>query len=322
VIAYPEIVCQWPDRGAGTDIDSISLFHSPAAQIEMPQEIPPLRLIEDVFDYDSDDNPDFVPCGDLDEFDGEAEGMPVDGTNSGPDLVNPSIQEAARRASNRRNQGRSILRKVQAVCKLLTDLDLSIGDFIHALSWGDPECTADDVVRYHWMALLQNDLLPILQNWNKPPYTHKYTGRGTEITKTFAVECVTEVVQEEMKTISKLFQSDPDPLSLASLMSFNFSETATKLKKNAPVLWHILKKVGWSVRQAQQNTHKTPENVNFQYKYICGTNSIYCRSLLTSLECYHSADHCVTTDLQHYGPSICKHVGFLHVPLMHSMQQG
>ena len=180
-------------------------------------------------------------------------------------MVNPPIQEATRQASNLRNQGRSLLPKVQAVCKLLTDLDLNIGDFLHALSWGDPECTADDVVRYHRTALFQNDLLlHTLQNWNNPPYLHNH--RGTAILKTFAVECVTEVVQEEMKTISEVFQPGPDPLSLASLTSFNFSETATRLKNDAPVLWHVLKKVGWSVRQARQNTHKTPENVSYLNK--------------------------------------------------------
>ena len=47
--------------------------------------------------------------------------------------------------------------------------------------------------------------------------------------KTFAVACVMEQAQEEMKTISRHFQSGPDPLSLASLTSFNFSETATRL---------------------------------------------------------------------------------------------
>lgn len=75
--------------------------------------------------------------------------------------------------------------------------------------------------------------------------------------KTFAVGCVTEVVQEEMKTISELFQPGPDPLSLASLTSFNFSETAMRLKNSAPVLWNI----------------KTPENVT----YILGMLS-FCRS--------------------------------------------
>jgi hypothetical protein len=42
-------------------------------------------------------------------------------------------------------------------------------------------------------ALFQDDLLlRTLRNWNKPPYIHKHTGRGTEITKTFAVECVAD----------------------------------------------------------------------------------------------------------------------------------
>jgi hypothetical protein len=231
--------------------------HSPTPQIKMLTEIPPLRLSEDVFDYDSDDDPNFVSCGDLDDPDGEVEVMGM----TEPDLVNPPIQEAARRASNLRNQGRGLLPKVQAVCKLLTNLDLNISDFLYALSWGDPECTADDVVHYHRTALFQNDLLlHTLQNWNKPPYIHKH--KGTEIMKTFAVGCVAEVVQEEMKTISKVFKSGPDPLSLTSLTPFNFSETATVLKNDAPVLWHVLQKAGWSVRQAQQNTHKTPENVN------------------------------------------------------------
>lgn len=224
----------------------------------MPSEIPPLRLLEDAFDYESDDDPSFVPCGDLEDPDGEVE-MEVD---SEPDLVNPPIQEAARQASNLRNQGRSLLPKVQAVCKLLTDLDLNIGDFLYALSWGDPECTADDVVRYHRTALFQNNLLLCtLQNWNKPPYVNKHG--GTEITKTFAVECVAKAVQDEMKTIAEVFKSSSDPLSLASLTSFNFSETATILKNDAPILWCILRKAGWSVRQAQQNTHKTPKNVYY-----------------------------------------------------------
>lgn len=81
--------------------------------------------------------------------------------------------------------------------------------------------------------------------------------------KMIAVECVTEVVQEEMKTISNHFQPGPNPLSLASLTSFNFSETATKLKNDTPVLWCILQKARWSVQQARQNTHKTLENVNY-----------------------------------------------------------
>ncbi|KAI9434229.1 hypothetical protein H4582DRAFT_2112639 [Lactarius indigo] len=217
----------------------------------MPQEIPPLRL-EDVFDYDSDEDPDFVPCGDLDELDGEVEGMDE------PDLVNPPIQEAARQASNLRNQGRSSMQAPNRPCNVTVGTFSSI-DFLHALSWGKSECITDNVVCYHRTALFQNDLLlHTLRNWSKPPSLHKH--RGTEVLKTFAMECVTEVVQEEMKTISEVFQPGPNPLSLASLTSFNFSETATRLKNDAPVLWHILKKVGWSVWQARQNTHKTPEN--------------------------------------------------------------
>ena len=227
----------------------------------MPKEIPPPRILDDVFDYASDDDPNFVPCGDLDELDGEGDGM----HNIKPDLVNPPIQEAARQASNLRNRGRSLLPKVQAVCKLLTELDLNIGDFLHALSWGDPECTADPIVRYHRAALFRNDLLlHTLQNWNKPPNLNSH--KGSEIMKTFAVEWVTERLQEEMKMIARHFQSGPDPLSLASLTSFNFSETAKRLKNDAPVLWCILRKAGWSVRQARHNTHKTPDNVNYANK--------------------------------------------------------
>lgn len=188
----------------------------------MPQEIPPPRIFEDVFDYASDNDPSFVSCSDLDGLEGED----IHNTEPEPDLVNPPIQEATRQASNTRNQGRSLLPKVQAVCKLLTELDLNIGDFLHALSWGDPECTANAVVCYHRTVLFQNDLLlHTLQDWNKPPNINNH--RGSEIMKTFAVACVMEQAQEEMKTISRHFQSGPDPLSLASLTSFNFSETAT-----------------------------------------------------------------------------------------------
>ena len=127
----------------------------------MLTEKPPLRLSEDVFDYDSDDEPNPVPYGDLDDPDGEFEVMDI----TEPDLLNLPIREAARQASNFRNQGRGLLPKVQAVCKLLTSLDFNIGDFLYALSWGDPECTADDIVRYHRTALFQNDLLlHILRN--------------------------------------------------------------------------------------------------------------------------------------------------------------
>ncbi|KAI0262077.1 hypothetical protein BC834DRAFT_806292, partial [Gloeopeniophorella convolvens] len=106
--------------------------------------------------------------------------------------------------------------KVRAVCKLLTDLDLNIGDFLHALSWGDPECIADDVVRYHRTALFQNDLLlATLRNWNKPPHVQEH--RGTEIMKTFAAECIVEETQDEMKVIAQHFHADSDPLSLPSL---------------------------------------------------------------------------------------------------------
>lgn len=54
----------------------------------MPQENPPLCISEDVFDYASDDDPNFVPCGDLDELDGEEEGIDV----TEPDFINPPLQ--------------------------------------------------------------------------------------------------------------------------------------------------------------------------------------------------------------------------------------
>jgi hypothetical protein len=109
------------------------------------------------------------------------------------------------------------------------------------------------------------------------------------------------MVQEEMKIISEVFKSGPDPLSLTSLTSFNFSETTTMLKNDAPVLWHVLQKAGWSVQQAKENMHKTAENVNYLIK-LSIANLIYCRLSLTFLECYHSASHSTITDLQHSGP--------------------
>src|SRR6267378_4200936 len=105
---------------------------------EMLQDLPHLDFSEDVFDYGSDDDPECIPCEDLDESD-EEDKMDVQVDNNS-ELVHSIIQEPARHTSNHWNQEGSLVSKVREVCNLLTKLDLNIGDFLYALSWGDVEC--------------------------------------------------------------------------------------------------------------------------------------------------------------------------------------
>ncbi|KAF9221030.1 hypothetical protein BS17DRAFT_712270, partial [Gyrodon lividus] len=71
--------------------------------------------------------------------------------------------------------------------------------FLHAISWGDPGCVADNQVQGAHTTLMNSDELPfILQNWWKPPHStasrKSCTKAAHNVVEDFTHKCLRDVL--------------------------------------------------------------------------------------------------------------------------------
>jgi hypothetical protein len=158
--------------------------------------------------------------------------------------------------------------KVKEVLSFMKQKKINLPIFLDALSWGDAGCRSDPEIQYARTSLMVSEELPgILTRWYKPPRSlnHKKGKRPAGARNTlleFAVECVSDVVDREMKCSASLFLSPPEELTEEHLTKLDFKKFKTKIIRDAPVFWGLLRRAAYSKKQELRNRHKDPDMVS------------------------------------------------------------
>ena len=135
------------------------------------------------------------------------------------------------------------------------------------MSWGSPKCHSDRKIQYARTSLLASkELIQILRRWFEPPQsTKERKGRrpvgARETLYQFALECITDKVDCEMKASAFLFTSPSEEFSEAHLLDMDFeNQMKPKVQSHAPMLWQIIKQA-CTPKQDRSNKEKNRELV-------------------------------------------------------------
>jgi hypothetical protein len=156
--------------------------------------------------------------------------------------------------------------KVKETLSFMKQQKINLPIFLKALSWGDAGCHSDPEIQYARTSLMVSEELPgILRCWYKPLRSPNHKGKrpaGARHTLlAFAVECVNNIVDQEMKCSAPLFLSPPEELTEEHLMKLDFRKLKTKIIQDAPVFWGLLRHAAYSQKQEMRNRHKDPDMV-------------------------------------------------------------
>ncbi|THH14429.1 hypothetical protein EUX98_g9612 [Antrodiella citrinella] len=228
--------------------------------------IPPLPPI------DSDDELD--DFHDIDDFDWS---QPLPGEDSfdipGPDILEepasvrsqyqPHMSFYATYTDSVENNlsQEEIGRRSADVVTYMKRRGLNLAVFLNAIIWGNPICTSRADVQHERTTFMSSKYLKIvLENWWRPPGGAK---SGQQVIQDFAVGCTQEVLTAEMNHIAPSMRPDDNPLEHDNLTSVDFEEFGTYLSGTggAPILWMLLMSLAWGVRQAKENSLKSPFHV-------------------------------------------------------------
>ncbi|KAJ7466528.1 hypothetical protein FB451DRAFT_1485526 [Mycena latifolia] len=183
----------------------------------------------------------------------------------GPNTVREPIHRSNSRHLRDNLGPGDLLAKVKAILDTMQTQRINVAIFLDALCWGDPACISDSKVQYARTALMTSEELPgILERCYHPPRSaaggvRPEGGRGTLLD--FAVKCVSDAVDREMKISAPLFLSPPEELSEEHLTGLDFEELALSVQKHAPILWRIFRHTTYTPEQAARNKHKNPDMV-------------------------------------------------------------
>ena len=151
--------------------------------------------------------------------------------------------------------------KVLHVLQAMDEVGIKLPAFLHAISWGNLECTQNDTVRAARAGLMTSAELPrILQYWWKPPRkktSHKRRPNGAkQVMEDFAHQCMTTIIRKEMQLLSSIFRSSVGPdVTKEQLTSFDFGSMILSARTQAPILWIILSTIVCK-KQVQKNPEK------------------------------------------------------------------
>jgi hypothetical protein len=207
--------------------------------------------LEELFLFESEENA-LAATSSEDESDEEAHNL--DGFSSSEESDDdeniPSIPVCIEntRLKKAKLEG-NLAAKVRNILDYISTLGLDLPLFLDAVSWGSPQCHSDRKIQYARTSLLASKELPqILRRWLKPPRRMK-EGKGRrprgarETLYQFALECVTDKIDREMKASAFLFTSPSEEFSEAHLLDMDFEK---KMKPNvqsyAPTLWQLIKR--------------------------------------------------------------------------------
>lgn len=158
------------------------------------------------------------------------------------------------------------------VLRILTFMDghnMTLADFLDAISWGDPHCTLNAKIRNERTILLNSPELPgILRRWWKPPRPRKgkkaRPKRARDVMQKFALESAQQVLEEELELLMELFKSPAgNDIKEDHLTGVSFSKMVAQVQKIAPNLWACLFRLARSASQQARNPQKKPANVSF-----------------------------------------------------------
>ncbi|KAJ7074429.1 hypothetical protein C8F01DRAFT_1043623 [Mycena amicta] len=137
--------------------------------------------------------------------------------------------------------------KMLHVLNALEDSGLDVPLFLDILCWGRPCAVRNGRIRYARTALMCSDELPnIVQCCLKPPRWNSSTRKkratgGRKLLGPIVMRSCIEAVQEEMKTLAPLLETDTaTDVQAESLTGFTFIKLHAAMSNAAPTFVHIL----------------------------------------------------------------------------------
>ena len=155
--------------------------------------------------------------------------------------------------------------KIRGILAHISRAGLTLGSFLHAVSWGDAGCVRDPQIRAARTALMNSPELPvILKNWWMPPRTstsRKSRPQGAHsILEEFAVECVRGTLDSELDALCEQFRT-PDDIQEEFFTGIHFKQLVEQCQTVAPMLWGLLSASAYTKSQVRRNSKKTPSKV-------------------------------------------------------------
>ncbi|KAJ7722007.1 hypothetical protein B0H16DRAFT_1790019 [Mycena metata] len=178
-----------------------------------------------------------------------------------------TIREPIHRTNSRHLRDKlsedELVQKVKTVLACMRTEGLNLPIFLDAVCWGDPKCIADATVRYARTALMTSEELPgVLERcYNPPRPAGERPGGGRQALFNFAVQCISDAIDREMKISATLFLSPPEDLSEEHLTSLDFEDLKVSVQSCAPTLWLIFRRAAYTPLQETRNKHKHPDMV-------------------------------------------------------------
>lgn len=140
--------------------------------------------------------------------------------------------------------------KVRKVLYMMDVEGINLPMFLHLVCWGDDGCIKDEKIRYERTALMVSEELPgILSAMREPPRSSESRSHArrpagaAKALNDFAVDTVSNLLDDELEQSTRLFRSPADGLSEAELNGFSIRDTAKQLAEpsGAPTLVRILR---------------------------------------------------------------------------------
>ena len=166
---------------------------------------------------------------------------------------------------NSQTPSSELAEKIRGILAHISRAGLTLGSFLHAVSWGDAGCVRDPQIRAARTTLMNSPELPvILKNWWMPPHTsasRKSRPQGAHsVLEEFTVECVRGTLDGELDTLCDQFRT-PDDIQEEFFTGTHFKQLAEQCKTVTPMLWGLLSASAYTKSQVHQNSKKTPSKV-------------------------------------------------------------
>lgn len=236
--------------------------------------------IETASDIDSnddcDDDSDYDP--DNDSESGDESDMDVEFPPMTEDFVESEDEEMDEHANRGRHAHTELLQSafdgkpkelvdaVKDVLLCMTSKGLDIVSFMHAFSWGTPECTSDHTIRQSRSLLMTSPQLPeILMRWYRPPRPPGSTNvrpRGAaDALQNVMHEYFKDTIEKELLCLYKLVYNSGKMMKEDEVTKVHIQELTERMEASAPTLWRLLVTVAQSKSQKKRNGKKSPEQV-------------------------------------------------------------
>ena len=167
---------------------------------------------------------------------------PIGLESSSEEEIGPAIQLTHNQTLRDRLQG-DIVDKVCHILRVMEQLGLNLTLFLDAVSWGDPKCVSNPIIRNARSGLMISTELPtILRRWWRPPRVHGRRVLGaSQAMEDFAQECISQIANKEMEKMAMVFKSGgDDDVSEERLTNTTISAAIEQVKSHGPLVWSLL----------------------------------------------------------------------------------